>query len=46
MIRRILTLALCAMLFAPCTSANAQQTGRIYRIGYLDNSAASGMQFS
>ena len=43
MIRRILTLALCAMLFALCTSADAQQTGKISRIGFLDNSTASGI---
>src|SRR5439155_7828409 len=35
-------LALCAMLFALCAPANAQQTGKIFRIGYLDTSTASG----
>src|SRR5262245_33068622 len=30
-------------LFALCSSAEAQQTGKIFRIGYLDNSTASGM---
>ena len=31
------------MLFAPCSSAWAQQPGKIFRIGFLDNSTASGM---
>ncbi len=35
-------LALCAMLFALCVSAEAQQTGKIFRIGFLDSSTASG----
>jgi putative tryptophan/tyrosine transport system substrate-binding protein len=35
-------LALSAMLFALCSSANAQQTGKVFRIGFLDNSTASG----
>ena len=30
------------MLFALCVSAQAQQTGKIFRIGFLDNSTASG----
>ena len=30
------------MLFAPCSFADAQQTGKILRIGFLDNSTASG----
>jgi putative ABC transport system substrate-binding protein len=30
------------MLFAPSFSAEAQQTGKIFRIGFLDSSAASG----
>src|SRR5215471_7309387 len=41
--QRIFALALCAMLFALCGSVNAQQTGKIFRIGYLDNGTASGM---
>src|SRR5262245_26029858 len=36
-------LALFAMLFALCGSVNAQQSGKIFRIGYLDASTASGM---
>jgi putative ABC transport system substrate-binding protein len=34
--------ALSAMLFALCFSADAQQTGKIFRIGFLDESSASG----
>jgi ABC-type uncharacterized transport system substrate-binding protein len=33
----------CAMLFALCVSAEAQQTGKVPRIGFLDNSNASGV---
>ena len=40
--RRIFSCALCAMLFALCVSAQAQQAGKIFRIGFLDNSTASG----
>ena len=40
--QRIFAFALGALLFALCTSAQAQQTGKIFRIGYLDNSTASG----
>jgi putative tryptophan/tyrosine transport system substrate-binding protein len=35
-------LALSAMLFALGSSANAQQTGKVFRIGFLDPSTASG----
>jgi putative ABC transport system substrate-binding protein len=35
--------ALCAMLFALCEPAQAQQPGKVFRIGYLDNSTASGI---
>src|SRR5215813_5695212 len=41
--RKITVLTLCVMLFALCFSADAQQTGKIFRIGYLDNSTASGI---
>jgi ABC-type uncharacterized transport system substrate-binding protein len=34
--------ALCAMLYALCSSAAAQQPGKIFRIGFLDSSTASG----
>ena len=40
--KQITVLTLCAMLFALCSSADAQQTGKIFRIGILDPSTASG----
>ena len=40
--KKIAVLTLCAMLFALCVSAEAQQTGKIFRIGFLDTSTASG----
>jgi nucleotide-binding universal stress UspA family protein len=40
--KKITLLALCAMLFALCVPVSAQQTGKVFRIGYLDNSTASG----
>ena len=39
---RITALTLCAMLFALCVPVQAQQTGKIFRIGILDSSTASG----
>src|SRR5215813_979198 len=42
MTRRIIVFTLCAMLFALSVSANAQQTGKVARIGFLDRSTASG----
>jgi putative tryptophan/tyrosine transport system substrate-binding protein len=36
-------LTLCACLFALCGSVDAQQAGKVPRIGFLDNSTASGM---
>src|SRR5215831_1771252 len=41
--RKITVLALSAMLFALCHSVEAQQAGKIFRIGFLDPSTASGM---
>ena len=35
--------ALCSLLLAPCSSVEAQQTGKVPRIGFLDGSTASGM---
>jgi putative tryptophan/tyrosine transport system substrate-binding protein len=32
----------CSLLLAPCSSVQAQQPGKIYRIGFLDRSTASG----
>jgi putative ABC transport system substrate-binding protein len=40
--RKITVLTLCAMLFAVSYSASAQQPGKIFRIGFLDNSTAFG----
>ena len=40
--KKITVLTLCAMLFALCFSADAQQTGKVPRIGFLDSSTASG----
>ena len=41
--RKITILTLCAMLLALCGSVDAQQTGKVARIGFLDPSTASGM---
>ncbi|HSE87315.1 MAG TPA: ABC transporter substrate-binding protein [Candidatus Binatia bacterium] len=41
--KRIIGLALGALLFALSVSAQAQQSGKVFRIGYLDNSTASGI---
>ena len=41
--KKITVLTLCAMLLALCASAEAQQPGKIFRIGFLDSSTASGM---
>jgi putative ABC transport system substrate-binding protein len=38
----VITLTLFALLFALCVPAQAQQPGKVFRIGYLDNSTASG----
>src|SRR5215469_3541380 len=40
--RIFICLALCAMLFALSVSVEAQQPGKIFRIGFLDSSTASG----
>ena len=41
--RLLVSLALTVMLFALCSSAETQQSGKIVRIGILDGSTASGM---
>src|SRR6185436_5311259 len=38
----VLCIALSAILFALCSSVEAQQTGKVARIGFLDASTASG----
>ena len=43
--KKITVLTLCALLFALCASASAQQPGKIFRIGFLDPSTASGSAF-
>src|SRR5438046_10091286 len=40
--KTVISFALCAMLLALCFSAEAQQPAKIPRIGFLDNSTASG----
>ena len=40
--KKITVLTLCATLFALCVAADAQQPGKIFRIGFLDPSTASG----
>jgi putative tryptophan/tyrosine transport system substrate-binding protein len=40
--RKITVVTLCALLFALCHPTEAQQTGKIPRIGFLDVSTASG----
>ena len=40
--KKIAMLTLCAMLFALYLPADAQQTGKIVRIGFLDSSTAAG----
>jgi putative tryptophan/tyrosine transport system substrate-binding protein len=40
--KKVTVLTLCAMLFALCSSSDAQQPGKIFRVGYLDSSTASG----
>ena len=39
--RKITVLTLCATFFALCLPADAQQAGKVPRIGFLDNSTAS-----
>ncbi|HKR59467.1 MAG TPA: ABC transporter substrate-binding protein [Pyrinomonadaceae bacterium] len=41
--KKVIGVALGALLFALCDSAQAQQIGKVFRIGFLDNSTASGM---
>jgi len=41
--KNVLYLALGALLFTLSFPAEAQQTGKIFRIGFLDESTGSGM---
>jgi putative ABC transport system substrate-binding protein len=43
MTKKSFCIALCTMLFALCSLADAQQAGKIFRIGFLDSSTAYGM---
>ena len=42
MTKKIILIALCFLLLAPRSAAVAQQAGKIFRIGFLDASTASG----
>ena len=42
MTKTIIFLFLCSLLLAPCSAVDAQQPGKVFRIGFLDNSTASG----
>ena len=42
MTKKIIFLALCSLLLAPCSAVEAQQPTKVSRIGFLDNSTASG----
>ena len=42
MTKKIILLALCSRLLAPCSSVDAQQAEKTFRIGFLDNSTAAG----
>src|SRR5215510_10128517 len=41
--KQILALSIGAMFLAVCGSVEAQQPGKIFRIGFLDGSTAAGM---
>jgi putative ABC transport system substrate-binding protein len=40
--KKVFLLALCPLLLALCGSVEAQQTGKVFHLGYLDASTASG----
>jgi putative ABC transport system substrate-binding protein len=40
--KKVTILSLCAVLFAPCWSIQAQPPGKVFRIGFLDPSTAAG----
>ena len=42
MTKKIIFLALCSLLLAPCSAVDAQQAEKTFRIGFLDNSTAAG----
>ena len=42
MTKKIIFLAACFLLLAPCSAVEAQQPGKVFRIGFLDSSTAAG----
>jgi putative ABC transport system substrate-binding protein len=44
MTKKTILFALCSLLLAPYRAVDAQQTGKIFRIGFLDASTASGSE--
>ena len=42
MTKKIIFVALCSLLVAPCSAVEAQQAGKILRIGFLDGSTPFG----
>ena len=42
MTKKIIFLALCSLLLAPCSAVEAQQPTKVFRIGLLDGTSASG----
>ena len=42
MTKKIILLALCSLLLAPCSAVDAQQAEKTFRIGFLDNNTAAG----
>jgi putative ABC transport system substrate-binding protein len=46
MTKKIILLALCSLLVAPCSPTEAQQPAKTVRIGFLDPSTASGIAVS
>src|SRR4029077_17343703 len=43
MSKKIILLALCSLLLAPCSAAKAQQPGKVFRIGYLGGASTSAV---
>jgi ABC-type uncharacterized transport system substrate-binding protein len=41
MTKKIILLALCSILLAPCSAVEAQQAGKVHRVGYLSGGFAS-----
>ena len=43
MSKKMILLALCSLLLAPCSAAKAQQPGKVFRIGYLGGASTSAV---